>query len=266
MVIANPTSDTVMDMANAVALLKNPYKDAKKFRHSDKSSYPMTYELPGKIKHFTPEQKKIYVAVLEGRKEEIEEEIKKALRSGISPYNLIDEVIIPAINEVGKRFENKEYFLPQLISSAETAKRAFEELKPHIKKKRRDKKSRIVVILATVKGDIHDIGKNIVSLILQNHGFGVIDLGKDVSAQRIINEARKHKNPVIGLSALMTTTMVNMKEVVKKASQQGVNCTFLVGGAVVNKSFASSLGARYANDGIEAVKIIKKIYSKEKGK
>ena len=118
---------------------------------------------------------------------------------------------------------------------------------------------RIIVILATVKGDIHDIGKNIIALMLKNHGFTVIDLGKDVSAKKIIQESKRHKVFVLGLSALMTTTMVNMKEVVDLARKEKVKCRSMVGGAVVSKSYARSLGAEYAKDGVEAVQVVKRL-------
>jgi 5-methyltetrahydrofolate--homocysteine methyltransferase len=118
-------------------------------------------------------------------------------------------------------------------------------------------------MLATVEGDIHDIGKNIVSLLLRNHGFRVIDLGKDVTADRILETAEREKPDVIGLSALMTTTMVRMKEVIELARERETAGHFILGGAVVTRSFAESLGAAYAKDGVEAVKVITGLISRK---
>ncbi|MFH1767846.1 MAG: cobalamin-dependent protein, partial [Candidatus Omnitrophota bacterium] len=184
-----------------------------------------------------------------------------AVKKGIVPSRLIHQAMIPAINKVGVLFDRKEYFLPQLIASAEAMKIAFDHLKHYYNKDELARKKKKVVLLATVKGDIHDIGKNIVSLMLRNHSFCVIDLGKDVSSQRIIREAKKYKSPIIGLSALMTTTMVNMKEVVDRAKKEGLRCKFIIGGAVVTKAYAQSLGAEYAADSVEAVRVLKKISS-----
>jgi 5-methyltetrahydrofolate--homocysteine methyltransferase len=116
--------------------------------------------------------------------------------------------------------------------------------------------------LATVKGDIHDIGKNIVALLLKNYGYRVIDLGKDVSDQEIVNAARKEKPDVIGLSALMTTTMVNMKDIITIARKHGIKTDFLIGGAVVTDAYAKSIGASFAKDGVEAVKVVENLIKK----
>ena len=206
-----------------------------------------------------PADKKVYRAVLEGNKEDIKGFIEEALSTGFSPDKLVHDIMVPAINKVGDLFDKKEYFLPQLIASAEAMKIAFERLEPLLEKGQLDRGKKTVIILATVKGDIHDIGKNIVALMLKNHGFTVIDLGKDVSSSKIIKEIKKHKTVLVGLSALMTTTMVNMKEVIGLAKEEGLDCRFVVGGAVVTKSYAHSLGAQYAADGVEAVRIAKSL-------
>jgi 5-methyltetrahydrofolate--homocysteine methyltransferase len=158
---------------------------------------------------------------------------------------------------VGELYEKKVYFLPQLIASAEAMKKALNYLEPHLKKSAAENKGK--VLIATVQGDIHDIGKNIVALLLRNYGYQVIDLGKDVSAQVIVNAARKENPAVIGLSALMTTTMVNMKEVIEKAKAEGISASFMLGGAVVTESYAQTLGATFAKDGVAAVKVVDKI-------
>ncbi len=200
----------------------------------------------------------VFNAVFKGDRDDIKGYVLDALRLKVKPDLLVHKVMIPAINKVGAMFESKEYFLPQLIASAETMKEAFKCLNPYLKKNKTGLKKKNVVILATVKGDIHDIGKNIVSLLLENHGFEVVDLGKDVGIKKIISEIRKQKEPIVGLSALMTTTMVNMKEVIETARLQNLKCNFMVGGAVITKTFAHSIGAEYASDGIGAVNLVKK--------
>jgi len=138
-------------------------------------------------------------------------------------------------------------------------KKGFEFLEPQLKKAKIKAEKKSVVILATVKGDIHDIGKNIVALMLKNHGFKVVDLGKDVTIKRIIREIKKYKSVVVGLSALMTTTMVNMKEVIALAKREKLNCRFIIGGAVVTAKYAHTIGADYAADGVQAVHVTKKL-------
>ena len=136
-------------------------------------------------------------------------------------------------------------------------KKALSHLDPYLQKATIT--TRGTVLMATVRGDVHDIGKNIVALLLRNYGYRVIDLGKDVSEQAILDAAKKEKPDVIGLSALMTTTMVNMKEVIALARAQGIRTDFLIGGAVVTDQYAKSIGAFYARDGVQAVKVVEKI-------
>ncbi|HEQ71056.1 MAG TPA: 5-methyltetrahydrofolate--homocysteine methyltransferase, partial [Spirochaetia bacterium] len=190
-------------------------------------------------------------AVLDGAGEGIEQIVDLALAAGKKPLSLINEHMIPAIMRVGDLFSQKKYFLPQLLSSAQTMERGVARLAPLVSAQALEKKGK--VLMATVEGDIHDIGKNIVCLLLRNHGFEVVDLGKNVSAERIVSQARQDQPQVIGLSALMTTTMEKMREVVDLARREGLSIPFLLGGAVVNETFAASLGARYAADGVAAV-------------
>ncbi len=146
--------------------------------------------------------------------------------------------------------------MPQLISSAETMEKAIEYLEPLLAKERGDKKLATIVI-ATVKGDIHDIGKNLVALMLRNYGYRVIDLGKDVESEHIIDVAKKEGAAIIGLSALMTTTMMEMKEVVRLVREQDIKAKIIIGGAVVTKQFADEIGADgYSADAGEAVKLV----------
>jgi len=154
-------------------------------------------------------------------------------------------------------YTKKDLFLPQLMAAAETMKNGLGFLEPFLKKENAADRGKI--ILATVKGDIHDIGKNIVVLLLRNYGYRVIDLGKDVPAKDIIETAIKEDPDVIGLSALMTTTMIQMKEVISLAKERGVQKPFIIGGAVVTEHYAKSIGASFAKDGVEAVKVIEQL-------
>ena len=177
------------------------------------------------------------------------------LKSGTSPSALLDDVMIPAINRAGELFDERKYFLPQLIASAEAMKAALARVEPKIKQEKGESHGKGAIILATVKGDIHDIGKNIVALMLKNHGYKIVDLGKDVPSKAVIESIRRVRPDVVGLSALMTTTMVNMEEVISLARAKGYSCPFIVGGAAVTKAYAASIGAAYAKDGVEAVRV-----------
>jgi 5-methyltetrahydrofolate--homocysteine methyltransferase len=146
------------------------------------------------------------------------------------------------------------------MAAAETMKKALGYLEPQLKKTATAGKGKI--IMATVKGDIHDIGKNIVALLLRNYGYNVIDLGKDVPDQIIIDTVKKENPDVVGLSALMTTTMVNMKDLITLARTKGIKTDFLVGGAVVTEAYASAIGASFAKDGVEAVRVVEKLIKK----
>ncbi|MDL2315882.1 homocysteine S-methyltransferase family protein [Desulfovibrio sp. OttesenSCG-928-A18] len=197
-------------------------------------------------------------AVIAGRREAVEERIQKALDAGEEPFSIVRERLIPAITEVGAKYERKEYFLPQLIRSAESMQAAFALLKPLLEKDSRAQ-SRPLIVMATVEGDIHDIGKNIVNLMLGNHGFEVLDLGKDVPAAAIVKAAEESGAGLIGLSALMTTTMVRMRETVALLRQKNLPQRVLVGGAVVSEDFARSIGAHYAKDAVEAVRLAQRL-------
>ena len=215
-------------------------------------------KLPGNpVKGIVSPAERITQAILDGNREDIVALIDSALAANTTAAALVDTVMIPAIVRVGDLYEKKIYFLPQLMSSAEAMKKALQYLEPQLKKAAAADKGKILI--ATVKGDIHDIGKNIVALLLRNYGFNVIDLGKDVATKTILDIAAKEKPDVIGLSALMTTTMVNMKEVIDAARVAGMNINFILGGAVVTEAYARSVGAFFAKDGVEAVKIAEKL-------
>lgn len=198
-------------------------------------------------------------AVLQGNRRQMETLTKEALAAGWQPQELLHNQLLPAINEVGELFDQGKYFLPQLIASAESMKLAIGVLEPLLKTENRESRMPVVVI-ATVKGDIHDIGKNLVALMLRNHGFTVIDLGKDVPGETIVDAAIAHEAAIIALSALMTTTMQEMRHVIALARQRGVTAKIMVGGAVITQEYADEIHADgYSRDAADAVRLAKRL-------
>ena len=258
MAIANPSSAEIMNIKNAGDVLLARDKDALCFIEHFAAQTNVSLATAA-TKILTPREK-IAEAITNGDRENILPFIETAISEGISAQELVDKIMIPSIVQVGNLYEKKIYFLPQLMSAAETMKKALNYLEPQLKKTSAGNKGKI--ILATVKGDIHDIGKNIVALLLRNYGYCVIDLGKDVAAEIIIKKAKEEKPDVIGLSALMTTTMVNMKDVIDTARAHEIKTDFIIGGAVVTDAYAKSIGAYFAGDGVEAVKVVEKIIKK----
>lgn len=204
-------------------------------------------------------------AVLKGNKAGIAAITREALAQGEDPSALLNDVLLPAINRVGELFDKGKYFLPQLIGSAEAMKNAIEVLEPLLLKES-GKTDMPVVVIATVEGDIHDIGKNLVALMLKNYGFRVIDLGKDVPKEEIIRAAQEHGAKIIALSALMTTTMQRMREVILYAREMGVQAKIMIGGAVITQDYADEIGADgYSRDAAEAVRVAKQLIDDRNG-
>lgn len=201
----------------------------------------------------------LHNAVMKGNRSGIARLTQRALDAGEEPSALLNEILLPAINEVGELFDKGKYFLPQLIASAEAMKNAIDILEPLLLKANADEDMPVVVI-ATVEGDIHDIGKNLVALMLKNYGFKVIDLGKDVPKEKIIEAALENNAQIIALSALMTTTMQRMKEVVLYAKEKKVPAKIMIGGAVITQEYADEIGADgYSRDAAEAVRLAKRL-------
>lgn len=201
-------------------------------------------------------------AVLSGLRSECSRIAKELLDGGTEPMTIINELLIPALDEAGSRFEKGRLFLPQLIQSAGAAQAAFDEVKAAISLKGGESESRGKVVLATVKGDVHDIGKNIVKTLLENYGFEVIDLGKDVEYEAIAEAAEKTKAKLVGLSALMTTTLKSMENTISLIRERSIDCKIVVGGAVLTAEFSKKIGADfYAKDAKETVDIAKRIYN-----
>ncbi len=206
-----------------------------------------------------PEQ--LQKAVLDGDRENILKMIDQALgQEKMPPLDIVNQALIPGIEQAGELYEKKQYFLPQLMMAAETMKKAFEYLKPQLSQDAR--KHAGVIVMATVEGDIHDIGKNIVIMLLENYGFRLVDLGKDVPADQILAAAQKEDADIIGLSALMTTTMPRMQEVIEGVKKMGLRSRVMVGGAVLNQEYADRIGAdAYSEDARAAVKTAQKLMS-----
>ena len=206
-------------------------------------------------KQLTSHQARLKQAVLKGDKKHIVTWTEEALQAGERAEVLLQEVLMPAIQEVGVLFEKKKYFLPQLIGSAEAMKLSVEKLEPLLAGDGA-KETKGTIVIATVQGDIHDIGKNLVALMLKNYGFMVYDLGKDVPEEVIVQKAKETNADIIALSALMTTTMQEMKRVVTLCKESGVTAKIMIGGAVITESYAEEIGADgYSKDAAEAVEV-----------
>ena len=201
----------------------------------------------------------LFYAIVKGLKEEAVRRTEAALGTETTG-GVVDHKLIPALDEVGALYERGQIFLPQLIGSADAAKAAFEVIRSKMERKRESKGT---MILATVKGDIHDIGKNIVRAVVENYGYEVIDLGKDVAPERIVREALDNDIGLVGLSALMTTTAESMKETVALLRASGYRGKTVVGGAVITAAFARKIGADYyAKDAAETVRVAREVFGK----
>lgn len=199
----------------------------------------------------------IKAVVIDGNSEAVENLVNQAIEKKYDPQKIINLGLVPGMEVVGKKFSSGQYFLPQVIESAEAMSAGFLICKANIPQDKVKMKGKVV--LATVKGDIHDIGKNIVKMLLENHGFKVVDLGKDVAPEEIVKVAKAEKPSAIALSALLTTTMVEMGVVNDQLRSAKLDIPLLVGGAVVTKGYADRIGANYSMDAVGAVSLVKKI-------
>ena len=262
MAIANPSQTMLMNAAYASDMLLFKEESDVRYIENVKAldiAAPGSGASGGKTGSDLDGKSQIFIDVLKGNKRSILSDVHTALDSGTDPQSIIDNDLIGAINEVGKLFEKKKYFLPQLISSAETMEMAIGVISPLVLKDK-DSSDMPTIVVATVEGDIHDIGKNLVVLMLRNYGFNVIDLGKDVPCDTIIESAIKNNASVIGLSALMTTTMVKMKDVVEAVREKGLSCKVIIGGAVITQSYADEIGADgYSEDAADCVLVVKRL-------
>lgn len=259
MAIANPSQELLMYTALATDLLLGKEGASERYLGTvPTTAMKMVGSKDVKVDSQTKEEAHhpIFDCVVKGDKESIIREVKKEVEAGEKPSAVIEKYLIPGINQVGEYYDNKKYFLPQLIAGANAMKEAMEYLEPLLLAGKKDE-AKATVVIATVEGDIHDIGKNLVVLMLKNYGYRVFDMGKDVPAESIVNKAIEENAQIIGLSALMTTTMMRMKDVVDLAKEKGCQAKIIIGGACITESFAEEIGADgYSKDASECVKLI----------
>ena len=201
-------------------------------------------------------------AVVKGLKSQAKEQTKLELKTK-TPIEIIDGILVPALNEVGKGFEENTIFLPSLLMSAETAGASFEIIKEHIGNSGEKTEEKGKILIATVEGDIHDIGKNIVKVLLENYGFSVIDMGKDITPEAIVEKAEKENIKLVGLSALMTTTVPSMEKTISLLKEKNPQIAVMVGGAVLTEDYAKTIGADfYGKDAMASVRIAENFFTK----
>lgn len=202
-------------------------------------------------------------AIVKGLAESAHEATVRLLEQNVDSLTIINEKLIPALDVVGKGFEEKKMFLPQLLMSADAAKASFEAIKSTLSKQGKDSESKGRIVIATVKGDIHDIGKNIVKTLLENYGFDMIDLGKDVDPELILKTVQEQNVKLVGLSALMTTTVVNMEATIKLLREHYADCKVMVGGAVLTQEYADMIGADfYSKDAMGSVRYANELHDR----
>lgn len=253
--IMNPYSADMMKTYYAYRALKNMDKNCVEYvENAEKFIFASNITKFAENKTVEEFKSELQRAIIKGLKEktgEITEELLKRTK----PMDIVQNEIIPALDIVGVGFENKTMYLPQLLMSAEAAKSAFEKIKVFMSSEGEKTDSKGIFVLATVHGDIHDIGKNIVKLLLENYGFKVVDLGKDVPPEEIVEKVVELHAPVVGLSALMTTTVPAMEETIRQIRKSAPWCRTIVGGAVLTREYADKIGAdKYAKDAMEAVR------------
>ncbi len=254
--IINPLNKDIMDIIVASKVLWNEDKGAKEYLKYNENISKEQISIKKDVNNI---QDDLFKIILNGIKEEAQIATVKLLENK-QPLEIVNEYIIPALDIVGEKYENGHIFLPQLIQSAETVKESFKVIKDKLRKGTDAEISKGKIVLATVKGDIHDIGKNIVKVLLENYNYEIIDLGKDVSKEKIVEAVIKNNVKLIGLSALMTTTVKNMEETIYELKRTKPDCVVMVGGAVLNEEYANMIKADfYAKDAKESVTIARKV-------
>ena len=254
--IINPNAEAMMQAYDTYLVLGG--HDAQCMKYVEK--YAVDKEKAQGVPSAVKSQFSLKECIMKGFKEQTVSATKEML-SEKEPLEIIQEEVVPALDVVGQGFEKGTLFLPQLLMSAEAAKAGFEVLKEFMLKSGQEERKKAVFVLATVKGDIHDIGKNIVKVLLENYAYEVIDLGKDVPPEVVVEEVLKVKAPMVGLSALMTTTVGSMEETIKKLRVKAPWCKVVVGGAVLTKEYAERIGADfYAKDAMQTVHFAEEVY------
>lgn len=259
--IINPGSDVMMSAYDAFCALNGSDSQCRTYISRYSGQTPQPELQSSKNRELT-----LFDAVVKGLAESAGQAARKELETR-GPLEVIDQELIPALDAVGQGFEKKTVFLPQLLMSAEAAKAGFDAVKEHLKSQGGSSESKGTIVLATVKGDIHDIGKNIVKVLLENYGFQVLDLGKDVSPELVLETAREHKVRLVGLSALMTTTVANMELTIRMLKKKLPDCRIMVGGAVLTQTYADMIGADfYSGDAMGSVRYANELFETEAGK
>jgi len=257
--IINPLSVPMMAAVHAFRVLANRDRDSESFvaAYADTRA-PAVQTAAAGLPAETgsgPGERSLREIVIDGLRNEAAAMTEKRLETE-DPMKIIEKDLMPALDVVGEKYEKGQIFLPQLMQAAETVKKAFDVIKSRISTVDENGLVKGKIILATVKGDIHDIGKNIVKVLLENYGYQIIDLGKDVAPETVVEIARKEKVKLVGLSALMTTTVKSMEDTIAALKNEGVPCIVMVGGAVLTQEYADMIKAdHYARDAQEAVRI-----------
>lgn len=258
--IINPYSYEMLNAYYSFTLLQGNDDNCSKYIEFVQNNVKSISATAVATKSETEYASELQEAIIKGYKDKTVE-ITKGLLTTKEPMEVVNGDIIPALDKVGKAFEEKRAFLPQLLISAECAKNAFGQVKTALTGKSSAKKAKI--ILATVKGDIHDIGKNIVKLLLENYGFDVIDLGKDVPPEKVLQAVQTNGAKLVGLSALMTTTVPSMEETISLLKKSFPDVKTVVGGAVLNEDYANKIGAdKYCKDAMDTVRFAEELYNK----
>ena len=251
--IADPNRSAVMDAVAAFRVLSGADRDSADYigRYAD---------APAAAASAAPDRTMtLEAAIAKGLKEETATLTERALQN-MTELEAVNQLLIPALDKVGERYERQEIFLPQLISAANAACEGFEVIKRRIAEKGAGSISRGKIVLATVQGDIHDIGKNIVRVVLENYGYTVIDLGRDVPPEAVVQAAVEQNVRLVGLSALMTTTVGSMARTIEALRASGHDCKVMVGGAVLTAEYARQIGADYfAKDAKQSADIAREV-------
>ena len=260
--ILNPNVDAMMAAVRCYHLLMNIDTDAREFiaAYGNATVSTSITSAAGMTAAPAAGEKRGLEEIVEAGLKGEAGEATRALLESRAPLDVVDNVLIPALDRVGAAFEAGKVFLPQLIQSAGAAQAAFEVIRERLSGQPGQREDRGTIVLATVKGDIHDIGKNIVKVLLENYGYTVVDLGKDVDPAAVAEAVRKHRAPLVGLSALMTTTLKSMADTIALLHLEGLPCKIMVGGAVLTPEYASQIQADfYARDAKESVDIAKRV-------
>lgn len=283
MAIMNPGDEGMMDTIITYRLLHCQDRNAEKYiermkdrkntaekvkipenaKVSENSAFEAADEesLPAIQENITSEAGNVIrSAILNGLEDEVTKAVEGMLKTH-DPMTVVNDFMMPALDETGKKFEAGDIFLPQMIKSANAAQAGFKVIRKSLENEGKSQTSKGDVVLATVKGDIHDIGKNIVASIMENYGYNIIDLGKDVSPEKIADVVKEHGIRLLGLSALMTTTLPAMEETIKKVRTVSPECRIMVGGAVLTNTYAKKIGADfYCRDAIQSVQVARFVF------